>query len=224
MSRRPIREFEEFVGFLKSGGFNPGTVIDVGVCYGTPELQQGFPEAYHILFEPVAELEERMKQLTRKYRGEYHMIALGDAPGTFPMNVPEGAVQGASLANAARAKASAVRQVRVDTLDAVLGPRDLAGPVILKTDCQGYDLKVVRGGREFLKRVDLVVMEVNMFHPAGDPALGDFGAIVTWMREQGFSVYDILSYQIRPFDKALGYVDLVFVKTAGPFRAHHRWA
>jgi FkbM family methyltransferase len=222
MSRRPLRDFAEFVGFLKAGGFYPGTVIDVGACYGTPELQQGWPDAYHILFEPVVELEGRMQALMAKYDGEYHMIALGDIAGHFQMNVPEGAVQGASLANAAQGPIS--RLVRVDTLDAVLNPRDLTGPIVLKTDCQGYDLNIIKGGQVFLNKVDLVVMEVNLFHPAGNPALGDFGEIICQMRNFGFSVYDILSYQTRPFDDALGYVDLAFVKTAGRFRTNHRWA
>ena len=221
MPRRAPRDFEEFVGFAKARGFAPGTVIDVGVCYGTPELQEGFPEAYHILFEPVAELEPRMQALTRRYRGEYHMLALGAAPGTFPMRVPEGAVQGATLARAG--DGPQVRQVQVETLDRVLAGRPLAGPVLLKTDCQGYDLNVVKGAVATLAQIDLVVMEVNMFHPAGDPALGDFGAIIGWMGSQGFAVYDIISYQTRPLDDALGYVDLVFAKVDGPFRIHHRW-
>lgn len=221
MPRRTPRDFEEFVRFIKDRGFAPGTVIDVGVCYGTPELQQGFPEAYHILFEPVAELEARMQALTAKYRGEYHMLALGAVAGQMPMRVPEGAVQAATLANPG--VGADVRMVPVQTLDGVLGGRRLEGPVVLKTDCQGFDLNVMKGGRETLKRTDLVVMEVNMFHPAGDAALGDFGTIVGWMKDHGFAVYDILSYQTRPLDAALGYVDLVFVREDGPFRAEHRW-
>jgi FkbM family methyltransferase len=221
MTRRPLREFEEFVGYVKARGFAPGTVIDVGVCYGTPELQQGFPEAHHIRFEPVAELEPRMQALTARYGGEYHMLALGAEPGQAPMRVPEGAVQSATLADPG--SGPEVRMVPVETLDRVLGARDLAGPVLLKTDCQGFDLNVMKGGVAVLARTDLVVMEVNMFHPAGDASLGDFGAIVGWMRAHGFAVYDILSYQTRPLDAALGYVDLAFVREDGPFRAEHRW-
>lgn len=221
MTRRTPRDFEEFVTFVKGRGFNPGTVIDVGACYGTPELLHGFPDAYHILFEPVAEQEERMKVITKKFRGEYHMIALGAEQGTFPMAVREGVLEGASLATTKNA--ANTRDVRVDTLDHFFEGRDLEGPVVLKTDCQGYDLNVAKGGVAFLKKVDVFVMEVNMFHPAGNPALGDFGTIVSWMRDHGFSVYDIISYQIRPRDDALGYVDVVFVQTDGAFRAHHLW-
>lgn len=221
MPRRPQRDFEEFVHFVKKQGFAPATVIDVGVCYGTPELQQGFPEAYHILFEPVTELEPRMQALTARYTGEYHMLALGAEAGTAPMRVPEGAVEAATLANPGTG--AHTRMVPVETLDGVLGGRDLTGPIVLKTDCQGFDLNVMKGGTAVLSRCDLVVMEVNMFHPAGDPTLGDFSTIVTWMQQQGFSVYDILSYQTRPLDNALGYVDLAFVRDDGTFRAHHRW-
>lgn len=222
MPRRPIREFDEFVSFVKGLGWEPKTVIDVGACYGTPELLHGFPEAYHVLFEPVAELEERMKIITAKFRGEYHMVALGAEEGILPMAVPEGNVQGSTLAVRDGAP---VREVPIRTLDGVFGGRDdLEGPILLKTDCQGYDLAVMQGGTEFLQRCDLVVMEVNMFHPAGNPDLPDFGEIVGWMRAHDFAVYDIISYQIRPFDEALGYVDLVFARTDGPFRAHHRWA
>lgn len=221
MTRRQYRELDEFVDFVKGQGFNPGTVIDVGACYGTQELLKGFPDAYHILIEPVAEQEPRMKAITTKYRGEYHMIALGDRAGTLPMAVKEGSLEGASLASAEKAKH--VRHVRVDTLDGMFAARDLQGPIFLKTDCQGYDLNVMKGGRAFLKQVDVIVMEVNLFNPANNPALGDFGTIVSWMRDNGFSVYDIISYQVRPRDGALGYVDLVFVQSEGHFRAHHRW-
>jgi FkbM family methyltransferase len=222
MTRRAQRDLAEFVTFVKGSGFVPGTVLDVGTCYGTPELQQGFPEAYHLFFEPVAELEPRMKALTAKYRGEYHMVALADKAGTLPMNVPEGAYEASSLATAKAAQTT--RTVPVATLDGLLAGRDLAGPILLKTDCQGYDLRVMKGGTRFLQSVDLVVMEVNLFHPAGDPDLGDFADITCWMRDHGFSVFDILSYQTRPFDTALGYVDLAFARTDGRFRTHHRWA
>lgn len=100
----------------------------------------------------------------------------------------------------------------------------LQGPILIKTDCQGFDLDVMKGGKTFIKKADVIIMEVNLFHPAGNEGLADFGQIVLWMQEHGFSVYDIISYQQRPFDGALGYIDLVFVKTDGVFRQDHRWA
>lgn len=39
-------------------------------------------------------------------------------------------------------------------------------------------MHVMRGGKEFLNRVDVIVCEVDMFHPASDFALPDFGDTV----------------------------------------------
>lgn len=230
--RRPMRDLAQSLTLLRDAGFMPGTVIDVGFCFGTPDLTGTFRDAYHILFEPMAEREPLMNRVLTRHRGEAHVMALGSQAGTFAMRVVPTAPEGASLATApktpeALARASAagheVRQVPVGTLDGMFGGRDLERPILLKTDCQGFDLEVMKGGVGFLKRVDLAVMEVNMFHPAGDRSLADFGTTVAWMRDRGFSVHDIVSYQVRPRDQALGYVDLVFARDDGPLRAHHSW-
>ena len=221
-TRREIRKLEEFCGFLAEQGIKPETVIDVGACYGTHELLAGFPDAYHVLIEPVVTLEPHLQKILTRHRGEYHLVALSDAKGEMLLSVPGSGVAGAALVDKASDKTVSVP---VETLDGLFGGRrDLQGPVLLKTDCQGYDLAVMKGGKEFLKRVDVVVMEVNMFHPRGDRKLPDFGDIVAWMRDHDFAVYDIISYQTRPFDKALGYVDLVFAPENGLLRKHHRWA
>lgn len=220
-TRRPMRSLEEFCGYLIERGLAPKTVIDVGAAWGTQELLQPFSDAYHVLIDPVPAYEARMKQLLGKYRGEYHLIALSDEPGEMPMRVQKGGEVGASLASSAGADTISVP---VDTLDRVFGARDFEGPILIKTDCQGYDMHVMRGGPEFLKRVDVAVCEVNMFHPTGRPDLPDFGDTVATMRDLGFAVYDIVSYQTRPFDNALGYVDLIFARDDGPLRKHHRWA
>ena len=43
--------------FIKLG-FQPGTVIDVGVAYGTFELYEKFPETNFLLVEPLIEYEK----------------------------------------------------------------------------------------------------------------------------------------------------------------------
>jgi FkbM family methyltransferase len=220
-TRRPMRSLEEFCQYLIERDLTPSTVIDVGAAWGTQEILQPFPQAYHVLIDPVPTYEARMKQILGKYRGEYHLIALSDEPGEMPMVVQQGGEVSASLSSSVGANTI---MVPVDTLDNLFAGRDLEGPILIKTDCQGYDMHVMRGGREFLNRVDVAVCEVNMFHPTGRPDLPDFGEIVITMRNLGFAVYDIVSYQTRPFDMALGYVDLVFAREGGPLRKYHRWA
>ena len=221
MPHKHSRNFDDFVAFVKAMGFNPGTVIDVGVHYGTSELQDGFPDAYHVLIEPLQELEPRMQAILNKRRGEYHMVACSSQPGEMDIFVPEATASATLITVPGDARN---RKIPIETLDRLCADRGLEGPILLKTDTQGYDLDVVKGAQALLPDIDVVVMEVNMFHPRGKLDLPDFGEIVCWMRDHGFSVYDIISYQHRPFDGALGYVDLVFVKSDGMFRKNHRWA
>jgi hypothetical protein len=65
-TRRPMRSLEEFCQYLIERGLTPGTVIDVGAAWGTQEILQPFPQAYHILIDPVPAYEARMKQLLGK--------------------------------------------------------------------------------------------------------------------------------------------------------------
>src|SRR5690349_20367910 len=52
-------------------GYAPATVIDVGVAAGTPVLYEAFPDAYHVLVEPLAEFEPALQALVARNGGEY---------------------------------------------------------------------------------------------------------------------------------------------------------
>lgn len=220
-TRRPMRGLDEFCAFMISRGVIPKTVVDVGAAWGTQELLKAFPEAYHILIDPVPRYEARLQTLVKKYRGEYHLVALSDTIGEMPMEVIAGAEDRSTLWPAGGEN---TMTVPVTTMDALLLGRELERPILVKTDCQGYDMHVMRGGREFLKHVDIAVCETFMFHPPDRLDLPDFGDTVLAMRDLGFAVYDIVSYQTRPFDDALGYVDIIFAREDSAFRRHHRWA
>lgn len=220
-TRRPYRSLEELCVFLGERNMTPRTVIDVGAAWGTQELLRSCPAAYHILIDPVPLYTNRLQQLLTKYQGEYHPVALSDAPGTMHMRVLSGGELGAALATG---PGSNTVKVAVETLDGLFAGRSLAQPILVKTDCQGYDMHVMRGGKELLQRVDVAVCEVNMFHPTGRPDLPDFGDTIVTMRELGFAAYDVVSYQTRPFDNALGYTDIVFARESSPLRKEHRWA
>ena len=44
---------------IRKGGFAPATIADVGAGIGTPPLLVAFPEAYHVLIEPLEECSPR---------------------------------------------------------------------------------------------------------------------------------------------------------------------
>ena len=159
-TRRAIRELPEFCDYLGSRDLSPKTVIDVEAAWGTTELLHSLPEAYHILIDPLPTYKDRLEAVLKKWRGEYHAVALSDVSGEMLMSIHDGNEVGAALSTAEQDDGI---RVAVSTLDDMfLSRKDLEAPIMVKTDCQGFDMHVIRGGRQFLKRVDVVVCEVNV--------------------------------------------------------------
>jgi len=223
-TRRQHRSLDESLAFIKSLNWDAKTVIDIGAAWGTPELLHAFPDAYHILIDPVPIYEDRFKTILKKYKGEYHLLAVSNQPGEMYISVPNNGGEVGSQLTSCKFSSGNSLPVRVDTLDGLFVERCLAEPILIKTDCQGYDMHCLMGGKELMKKVDLAICEVNMFHPTGRPDLPDFTETITSMHGLGFVAYDLVSYQTRPLDDALGYIDIVFASEQSLFRKHHRWA
>jgi len=219
-----VREPEQFYQHLKTIGFQPATVIDVGVAWGTPPLYEAFPDAFFLLFEALPMFEPTLKNLMRKLRGEYHLKALSSYEGSKEIYVGKASIQraGASLFHTRERKESDLVSVEVTRLDTFLSNRSIAGPVLMKIDAQGSDIDVLRGARRTLDQCEVIVAESSLF-PAANPE-NQVHAIIAQMVEYGFVPYDFLSLRNRPYDNALGQLDIAFVKESGPLRKHSQWA
>ena len=109
-----------------------------------------------------------------------------------------------------------IRKIRTTRMDRELGQSSLAGPVLLKTDCQGHDLSVLRGATGILDKVDLIISEIPIYGPwGGGPELSDY---LTALDGMGFRVYDIAGWLYRPDDERLHHLDVAFAKTTGLLR------
>ena len=217
-----MRDMAQLLAHLKSLGFAPQTVIDVGVAYGTPPLYEAFPDAYFVLCEPISDFEKYLKATLNNLKGEYHLLAVSDADGTAQIYVSPQADGSSLMHQNVKADSPMLRTIETKTLDTLLADRNLAGPILLKTDCQGGDLKVMAGAKKFLSQVDVIIMEVFMFHFWGR-ATPDFADTVVYMKELGFVPYDLFDQMHRPSDGALGQLDVVFVKEDGQFRKSSQW-
>jgi FkbM family methyltransferase len=192
-------------------GCRPRTVVDVGVADGTPELYAAFPQAHHVVVEPLREFEPTLQRICREYDAEYVLAAAGAAPGTATLNVGHDRHVSSLLEH----QAAFQRTVPVVTLDEVCSERP--GPYVLKVDVQGAELEVIAGAEQFLRQAELVVLETSLFQfYAGGP---DLHGVVDAMKRRGFVVYDIVGARCRPLDGALAQVDLVFAPERGALRA-----
>ena len=207
---------------LKSvNDFSPECCIDVGAAKGTKTIYEAFPDALHIVFEPLPDFHEALAESMAPYRHEIHHCGLMDAPGDRTLlRHPDR--YGSSLMHKRMAGSKNLVDVSVCTLDDVIGERKFPGGLLLKTDCQGSDLLVLKGGEKTLMQADVVIVEASLFrfwgahHP-------DLFEIMQFMKEREFVLYDLLDGLFRPSDGALGQLDLVFVREDGPFRQSMKW-
>jgi len=218
------RTMADLLAHVRRLGFQPRTVIDVGVAHGTPALYQAFPGARHLLVEPLREFEESLQRICRQYQAEYVLAAAGDRPGTITILVRAEALTASTLF--AESDGSAVdgspRQVPTLTLDDFCRERQARGPYLIKVDVQGAELLVMTGARQLLPETELVLLEVSLFQfYQGGP---QFFEVVNFMKDLGFVVYDFFDAHHRLIDGALAQLDVAFVKESGMFRRHHFYA
>lgn len=205
-------------------GFSPNTVIDVGVAKGTFALYEAFPNAFHLLIEPLQEFEPSLRKILETYKGGYIIAAANSQPGLLPFNVHTDHLGGSSFFKEAMGTDfdGTERTVNAVRIDDLLRENNLQGPYLIKVDTQGHELNVLEGALKTLEQTELIILEVSMFQfMVGAPQFHD---VVVYMKNRGFVAYDIFGGAVRPLDGALGQIDMVFVKENGLFRRDHCYA
>jgi FkbM family methyltransferase len=204
-------------------GFEPRTVIDVGVADATPELYDAYRDASFLLIEPLVEFEPFLRRICSTCKAQYVLAAAGAAQGSATLYV-HAAKFGSSLLTGAEGGSADVvaRTVPVVTIDEECAKRKLAGPYLIKADVQGAELEVLAGATRTLQETEAVVLEASYFcFGRGAP---EFYDVVEWMKRSGFVAYDLVGATYRPLDGALAQMDVIFVREEGRFRQSHDYA
>jgi len=211
-----MRHWFEFFGHIKSKGFNPTTIVDVGVATDTEDLHRHFPSARYLFVEPLAEFEPSLQKLCQQYNGTYMLAAAGSKDGELTIHVsPDlGGTSKFELVNAEifDMKSRTVPQFTIDTMWKAL---DLSGPALLKIDVQGAELDVIAGTKQTLTNFEVIILEVGMIETyVGQPIFHEY---IAFMAQRDYVVYDIIHTGYGDTG-LLSQIDLVFVKRNGQFR------
>lgn len=209
---------------IKRLGFEPNVVIDVGVAEGTPPLYEAFPNAKHFLIEPIEEFKPYLDKIVNRLKNAEYIFAVATkSTSAVTINVHPDLFGSSTYIECENSNVNGIpRTVDGITLDEVCKKRRLIGPYLIKIDVQGAELDVLTGANQILKETEYIIIEISLlgFYLNG-PQLYD---VITFMKEHGFVVYDILDYQYRPLDGAMSQVDMAFVKELGQFRKYHYYA
>ncbi|MEO0972394.1 MAG: FkbM family methyltransferase [Pseudomonadota bacterium] len=218
--------FRTFLRQCLRRGLDVDTVIDVGVGYGTPWLYDSFPTQELLLFEPLGEVfGDAIARITATRQARHFPVALGAQVGEATIQVAgatptsstllqasEGLV--AALSHEGRNSSYQTHTVRVDVLDRYV---DQVGRNALKIDAEGFELPILRGGTELLRKSELVILEVSLIRRYDGEAMLD--QILPFMSEQGFALYEIIELSRRRAGAPTTFMDVAFVPAASPLRS-----
>lgn len=224
---RPIANVRMFLEDIQARGFNPKGIIDVGANQGnwTRMAMSVFPNARVLMIEPQEEMAHDLEELCRSFESvEYIRAGAGSVSGELVQTIWKD-LQGSSFLPEARDDKLAdgtQRKTPIVTIDELLNKRNSFVPDLIKLDIQGFELEALKGATSAFGRTQVFILETSLYQFMKDmPTTSD---IIMFMSERGYELYDITEFLRRPFDGALGQIDLAFALREGTLRSSDKWS
>ena len=202
---------------LKDQGYAPATAIDIGAYHGewTKLFKSVFPETKVLMLEAQSSKSPILESVCKEIPNgvDYEIALLGEKDGekvTFTEMET-----GSSVLEESSSFTRNYTEKELVTLDSIVSHYpDFKTLDFLKLDVQGYELNVLKGASNLLKRTELVYMETSLIPVnKGCPLIAD---VIQFMTENNFRLLDFCS-QIRRKDGVLWQTDLLFVNSSSQF-------
>ncbi len=200
---------------LKQLGYQPQVIFDIGASngYWSRFIHEVLPDAEYHLFEPLSDYIPdygvRMKTVLKEYPDfQLYKFALGDQVTDKTINLYS---DGFSSTVVEMDSIQGVQQLTVPmmTLDAAIAKFNLPCPQVIKADIQGFELAMLKGAKNTLPQVDVLLLESWLSRGYG-PGCGLLIEIANWLLQFDFYLWDFAEY-FRDDTGKLYTVDCVFV-------------
>ncbi len=205
---------ERAIERLPRQGFRFGSVIDIGAAAGTWTAMAApiLSDSNFLMVEALKEREPHLKAISSNSGGRirYQICAAGPQCGKTSFVVTDD-LDGSGAGSGGVSKGGIQREVEMWTLDSLIEKHKLASPIFLKFDTHGFELPILEGASETLKKTEVILMECYLFE-AGERQLL-FWQMCDWMMKHGFRCFDVVDQLYRPKDERLWQMDLFFARS-----------
>ena len=207
---------------LSELGWRPKVCIDIGAYQGewAKMFSSIFTEAQILMIEAQESKRPHLERAVVESHGKHSLeIALLGSEQGREVTFCEMETGSSVFEEQSHFPRVAVRK-QLSSLDQILTKRTAcAAPQCIKLDTQGYELEVLKGAQETLKKTDVVMMEVSFVRiNRGCPP---FAEVIAFMNQAGFGLFDICS-QIRRRDGVLWQSDVLFIRVGGNIKIDAR--
>ncbi|MEK7628440.1 MAG: FkbM family methyltransferase [Patescibacteria group bacterium] len=196
------------------------TVLDIGANDGhwSAEMRLLLPRAQIYAFEPLADCFKRTDTtLHGNSRAKAFHMALGAEDGSTEIERssfhPSSSLRRMTQLHKdlyPKSAESTREKITIRKLDSIMKDLELTPNILIKMDVQGYEDKVIEGGKETFRKAKVVITEA-----AFDPLYVDqplFGTIHDMLSVLGFSYHGNCAEHFSPKTGKRLYEDSVFIR------------
>ena len=198
--------------------YNPATILDIGANDGHSArvFRELMPDVTIFSFEPLADCFAQVSaELEASPPGKAFHCALGDTDETTVIHrndyspssslLPMDSLHREEFPNTAKASEETIRVRRLDDLIPELS---ITSPLVAKIDVQGFEDRVIRGGRQTLKQAAAIVVELSSYPLyTGQPSFAD---VHDQLAELGFVFRGTIDQMLSPKDGRILQFDGLF--------------
>ena len=198
----------ETLSKLKNLGFNPSNILDIGAYHGhwSEMAKNIFPNSRITMVEPIQYKElERFKDWNFAYK---HVLLHEDVR---EVNWYEMRNSGDSIFKEAthHFQDCPPQRKTTTTLDTEFANYFYNGPELIKIDCQGAEISILKGGKHTLKKTEVIILEMPFFgkYNEGAPTFAEY---ISYMDSAGFEPFDIIEH--HKHENIIFQVDFAFIR------------
>ena len=199
---------------------NIETILDIGANTGqfAKSMHELFPEARLYSFEPLKDCyDELLVQFKNVPQFQAFNVALGDETGLVEIHRSEYSPSSSLLPMKELhktcfpyTKEEIIQKINIVRLDDIADSLNLRKPMLVKLDVQGYEDKVISGGKSVIGQADIVITELSVEQLYDGQPL--FDEIYKTMTSMGFQYRGNYEQLCSPDDGRVLQVDGIFTR------------
>jgi len=189
-------------------GLKVNTVIDVGASDGrwSKACMETIPNANYLLIEAQSGHIEGLN----KFKGNnsnvnFILAAAGKSEGKIYFD--NGDLFG-GLASETKMKNNCI-EVPMISIDSEVLKQQLTPPYLLKLDTHGFEIPILEGAKEVLKKAKLVIIETYNYKLTDDSL--KYYEMCAYMEKLGFLPIEMVDFMLREHDQTFWQMDTFFV-------------